>query len=592
MKRVVCALAVASQLIAGAAPARPDLLPIHWTDSERTAAEAREMAIMPSATRSLSGRTEMISATSSPVAVQAGLETLRQGGTAADAAVTTSLTQIAMMGGANVSYAGNVVILYYEARTRRVQVIDAGWNSWRGERDPKSIPASDISLITGKAAAPSSGADGRKTLVPGFMAGMEALHQRYGKLPWKRLFDPAIAYAENGVPVTPLLDAYFKLATPSLSKTPEGRAFLMPDGKMLPTTGTHFAAPGLASTLRAVAEHGAAEMYTGDWARAYVAMVREHGGAATMEDMAAYRPNWHEPLTVPVGDGVVVGPDANNSLGCAALMALNLLNHATPTGRYWEDARSLRDMAMATRLATTAPWSPEVAALDAKLGTGGGCAAHLRADFGASAMAQADALAMTRATAPVGHHSASVVVVDRWGNVAALIHSSNTAIWGDTGMVVGGIPLPVPAGIYQQRLAEIAPGGRMPSDQAPLMLLRNGAPALAVASVGSSTHIETVRLIYGLSRDADLPAWVAAPPLLLNIYQTSGPLAERDELVPPGRYGEALLANAKALGLPTRPVEASQVLMLRGTAALVRIGTDGERTTAEAPGVLTFGAGQ
>ena len=578
-------------LHASAASAAPDLSPARWPAEQRAEAEAREMAVMPTAPRLVSGSKAMVSATASPVAVRAGIEALRQGGTAADAAITTALTQIAMMAGANVSYAGVADLLYYDARTRRVHALSAGWNGWRGETAPLAIPAADISLITGHAPSPSTGGEGRKTLVPGFMAGMDALHRRFGRLPWRRLFDPAIVYAGQGVPVTPLLASYFSLGRHALQKTPEGKAFVMPDGAHLPTSGSRFVAPELAQTLRAVADHGARTMYSGDWARRFVATVRAHGGAASMADLAAYRPRWTEPMTVAFGDGIVVGPDSSNSGSCTILMALNLLNHAGAPRRYWQDARAFRDMALASRLALTAASSPEVAALDGALGSEGGCAAHLTPAFGAAAMARLDTLARARASAAPGHHSASVVVVDRWGNVAALLHSSNTAIWGDAGMVVGGIPLPLPAGIYQQRLATIAPGTRLPSDQSPVMLLRGGTPVLAVSAVGTSTHFETARLIRGLSVDPDLLAWASAPPLLFNIDQFTGPLIDRDELVPAGRYPEALLAALRDFGISPRVIDATRVATIKGTAAFVRLDRS-KLATAEAPGVLTFAEGE
>ena len=187
------------------------------------------------------------------------MEALRQGGTAADAAIATSLTQVATLTGANVSYAGVMHLLYFEARTGRVHALDAGWNSGRGERSPETIPAADVSVITGSHRDTASPQAGRKTMVPGFMAGMEAASRRFGKLAWKDLFAPAIWYAERGVPVTPLLNAYFPLADRNLSQTPEGRRFLHPDGAGFPKG--RLMLPGLATTLKAVAANGAREMY-------------------------------------------------------------------------------------------------------------------------------------------------------------------------------------------------------------------------------------------------------------------------------------------------------------------------------------------
>ena len=82
----------------------------------------------------------MISAIASPIAVQAGVEALRQGGSAADAAATTALTEIATQLGSVVSYAGIMTLVYYDARADKVYSLDAGYNSYLGESEPMTIP--------------------------------------------------------------------------------------------------------------------------------------------------------------------------------------------------------------------------------------------------------------------------------------------------------------------------------------------------------------------------------------------------------------------------------------------------------------------
>src|SRR4051812_14284834 len=216
---LMAALALATPLQAA------DLSPGHWSEAERLALERREAMVFPTEARRLEGRGGFVSATASPVAVHAGMEALRQGGTAADAAVATALTQIVMMGQANVSYAGIAQILYYDARTKRVFALDAGWNGWRGETSPATVPDTDLSLITGQAPA-IRGAAGRQTLVPGFISGIAAIHRLFGRLPFADLFAPSIYYAERGVPVTPLLGSYLAIAGPVLARSEAGRHFL------------------------------------------------------------------------------------------------------------------------------------------------------------------------------------------------------------------------------------------------------------------------------------------------------------------------------------------------------------------------------
>src|SRR4051812_30017450 len=195
MRRITTLISLAFMLALPTAAPAATLSPQSWPDAERLRLEQSEAAIWPSRVRAAAGTRGLVTGTASPVAVHAGVETLRQGGTAADAAVATALTQVTMMLGANVSYAGVAEILYFERRTGRVYVLDAGWGTWRGEHAPATIPNADISAITGRAPG-AAGAAGRKALVPGFMAGMQTFHDRFGRLPLRRLFVPAMWCAE------------------------------------------------------------------------------------------------------------------------------------------------------------------------------------------------------------------------------------------------------------------------------------------------------------------------------------------------------------------------------------------------------------
>jgi gamma-glutamyltranspeptidase/glutathione hydrolase len=566
----------------GAAPS-PTLSPT----AARLVLEQREAAIWPTETRIRSGAGGVVTGTASPIAVHAGAEALRQGGTAADAVVATALTQVTTMLGANVSFAGVAELLYFEAKTGKVHALDAGWNSWRGETSSATIPDTDLSGITNVAGA-NAGAAGRKTLVPGFMAGMEATHRGFGRLPFRRLFAPSLWYARNGVPVTGLLGAYFAAAEKHLMLTRQGRRFAMPGGAHLPKIGDRFVQPELAAFLEAVAGHGAAHMYRGPWAQHYVDAVRDAGGVATMADMAAYRPRWTVPLTTTFRDATIFGPAAPNSSGCAILAALNLLDHGGPTSPYWQDAMAFRRTALAMRLAMAAPYAPELTAFEQRAGIGGNCAARLTPGWGATVAPAMEAMLGGATATPAGHHSASVVAIDRWGNVAVLVHSSNTPMWGDTGMIVDGVPIPVPAGLYRHELMKIAPGDRVPTDMAPILVLREGKPVLGVATIGSSLMQETVRLVAGLLPGGDAALVMGAPPLLLNFEQFEIPMMDRDELVPAGRYPPQLLQTIRAAGLKVREVDAQRALILKGTAVAGMIDAGKAPRSIEVPGVMSF----
>ncbi len=127
----------------------------------------------------------MVAVTTDAFSARIGLEALQQGGSAADAALATALAQIALEAGAPTSYAGILTMVYYDAASKKVYSLNAGYNTVLEEKEPITIPGE------GK---PS----GRTALVPGFFAGVQAAHDRFGKLPFASLFDPAIYLAEKG----------------------------------------------------------------------------------------------------------------------------------------------------------------------------------------------------------------------------------------------------------------------------------------------------------------------------------------------------------------------------------------------------------
>ncbi len=129
------------------------------------------------------GKKGMVVGTSGALAVKAGLEALKQGGSAVDAALTTSLAQISLSTGCWVSYAGFMTMVYFDAETGKVYSMNAAYNTVQAEDDPLSIPSRTPS--------------GRATPVPGFMAGVQAAHDRFGQLPFASLFDPSIYFAEE-----------------------------------------------------------------------------------------------------------------------------------------------------------------------------------------------------------------------------------------------------------------------------------------------------------------------------------------------------------------------------------------------------------
>ena len=187
-------------------------------------------------------------------------------------------------------------------------------------------------------------------------------------------------------------------------------------------------------------------------------------------------------------------------------------------------------------------------------------------------------------------------MVDKDGNVAAITHTINSVIWGDTGIVVGGVPIPDSAAFQQARLVTVKPGERLPHEIIDTIVLKNGKPVLATASIGSSLVPETVRTLVGvLGQGQDLNQVMSAPPLLA-IFDLSGEAkapGSRPVMVPKGRYDAAFLAKLKAQGLQVTEAEPPLVQGLRGTLTAVQIDPKtGQRTAIETPGVSVFNLAQ
>ncbi len=571
-----------------------DISPAKWKPADKRRVELLEMSPFPPQARVIEGQSVLISDTGSPIAVQAGLEALKQGGTAADAAATVALTQVTAVLGSYVSFAGIAQLVYYEAKTGKVYSMNAGWNSYRGEVDPKTIPAADLGML-GLGKSTGTGAEGRKTLVPGFMAGIEAMHRRFGRQPFAQLFQPAIWYAENGVTVTPLMAAYFGLQSKYLSRTAEGRNFLHQGGSDAPKVGDRFVQAELAKTLRGVATQGAKYMYTGPWGQQFVAAVKSNGGKVAMEDMEDYAPRWEEPLSTTFDGATVFVPGKGNEGGQQVLEALNLIEqlHVDRKDPYWKDTRVFTELSKILQFVEIGSYvTPEVAEYQRKNSLHFSPADRV---IKAYAMAMAPLIGDMPAQTlppPLSHHSAGTVVIDKWGNVAALVHTINSEPWGSTGIVVGGIPLSDAAGFQQTRLAAIKPGDRVPDDAAPTIVLVGKKPRLALATVGTSVLAETVRITLGILGNHLDPRTVIAAPALLYNYETPQPgetYIWKHQLIPGGAYDAAFLASLAASGVKVQQKTRVQVLTLRGTTALGMMdATSGTRRSVEDPSIIDF----
>ncbi|HVS16563.1 MAG TPA: gamma-glutamyltransferase [Thermoanaerobaculia bacterium] len=525
------------------APA-PDLSPATWQEEwdRYLAAQLVERTEAGVAT----GSRGAVSVAYNGLAARAGLEALRQGGNAMDAALTAALAQVALTAGAPVSYFGILSLVYHDAATGEVHTLNAEWNTVLGEDDPASIPGRlDLSTPEGILGSEPSG---RTALVGGFMKGVGAAHGRFGRLPFAELLAPSIAIAEQGFPVSQKMAGYWEMRAGDLARLPETRAALLqPDGSPY-REGDVFRQPALAATLRAVAEQGVDLLYTGPWAEKLVTAVQADGGRMTLEDLAAYEAIWAAPLVGDLGDGYSVSTNPPPNNGGVTLIEAQHLARASglvEDGHWSESGVALRKALDVTQLYAL-DFVPIGARRQMFPGVDFSTEARLRSENAVAlwrAVAPGHPLARWRPATPASaqvRHSDDVVAIDAEGNVAALTQSINCVIWGKTAIVIDGITIGDPGSFQQAQIARAGPGARLESPTETGILFQDGEPVLGFASMGSGLHHRTFQGLLNVTRfDMSVDQAIDAPDFFMPL--TDPQTLELTVRVPAGRFPRAVL---------------------------------------------------
>jgi len=265
-----------------------------------------------------------IAATSQILASQAGAEILARGGSAADAAIAANavlgLVEPMMDG-----IGGDLFSLYWDAKSGKLYGLNSsGWT-------PKAMTL-EYFAKKGVKSMPGSGID--SATVPGCVAGWAAIHKRFGKLPWKELFEPAIQYANEGFPVTERIAAAWGGAAnvKRLSLKEGAPEIFLPNGEV-PVQGQVFRNPALGRAYALIAAEGASAFYRGEIAQAIVSVERQLGGAMEAADLAEWEPEWVEPISTTYR-GWRVFELPPNGQGIGALEMLNLMEQQGKLGEY------------------------------------------------------------------------------------------------------------------------------------------------------------------------------------------------------------------------------------------------------------------
>ncbi len=524
-------LLLAALLLTACAPETPQATASQGPSPERGIELPAEWGIPPRTVVPVMA-TEGIVSTTDRVASEIGVEILRRGGNAVDAAVATHFALAVVNPEAgNIGGGGFLVVQMADGTSaaldfRETAPLQATRDMFLDERGN----VTDRSLVGHLAAG-----------VPGSVAGMWEAHRRFGSLPWTELVQPAIALAE-GLVVHERLASSLQAYEERLRRFPATAAVFLPGGRA-PRVGERLVQRDLAETLRRVAQDGKDGFYRGRTAELVEAEMRRGGGIMTREDLARYEARWRDPVVFEYRGHRVISMPPPSSGGATMALILNILEGYNLRAMGYHSPQHLHIWTEATRRAyvdrneylADPDFVPQPTQRMASAEYAAERRATIRMDRATPSQEIPPGLGpvpMGRATdsaRPEGEHTTHYSVVDRQGNAVAVTTTINS-LYGNLVAVEGagfllnnemddftakpGVPNQF--GLVQGEANTIAPGKRMLSAMTPTIVLDpNGRVRLVTGTPGGSTIITTVAQIVSNVVDwgMDLPTATAAPRL-------------------------------------------------------------------------------
>jgi gamma-glutamyltranspeptidase / glutathione hydrolase len=488
----------------------------------QAAAEYRDQVQSPAAWPQQAVRAEHgMVATDEELGSQAGVEILKRGGNAVDAAVATAFALAVVEPAAgNIGGGGFMLVRLADGRTaffdyREVAPGKATRDMYIGA-DGKLDK--ELSVIGYKSVA-----------VPGTVAGLELALKTYGKLKLADVMAPAVHLAEDGFPVSEKLARQLEEQRDYLQEFSVSRRIFLNDGKMY-KAGDTFKQPELATTLKRIAKNGAAEFYRGETARMIVEDMKGMGGLITLEDLEQYRPKVRETLQASYEvDGhkwdVITSPPPSSG-GVAIIEAMNMLSNVPLKG--WDDLESVHMVVEVMRrvFADRAAYlaDPDYSNVPVAGLTSDCYAKELEATIDpqrasssktvkagtphvCGVSAGKDAAPKEIVSLNDGPHTTHFSVVDAAGNAVASTYTLNNSYGSHVASTAGfllndemddfttqpGVPNAL-FGLIQSEANAIAPGHRPLSSMTPTILVRDGKLSFVTGSPGGPTIISATLL--------------------------------------------------------------------------------------------------
>ncbi len=273
-------------------------------------------------------------ATSQPLAAQAGLRMMLKGGNAVDAILATAISLTVLEPTSNGIGSDAFAILWDGKKLHGLNASGRSPAGWTPDRfKGPAMPVRGWDSVT----------------VPGAVMAWRDLSEKFGKLPFADLFEPAIKYAADGYMVSPTISRLWAQQVPELQSQPGYADAFMPRGRA-PEAGEKFSFPAQAKTLQRIAETKCEAFYKGDLAEKIAAFAKQHGAALTLSDLAEHKNDWVEPISLDYRGYALheIGP---NGQGIGALMALGMLENFDVQGMPVDSVDSIHLQIEAMKLA-------------------------------------------------------------------------------------------------------------------------------------------------------------------------------------------------------------------------------------------------
>ena len=491
-----------------------------------------------------------------PLATAVGVQVLRAGGNAIDAAIATAFALAVVYPEAGNLGGGGFIVARLPG-SRRAAL------DFREQAPAAATP--DMYLDSLGQLTNGSVIGWRASGVPGTVMGLWQAHRRFGRRPWASLLAPAIRLAERGFPVDAELHGSLARAQARLAPFPATAALLYPGGQV-PATGSRMRNPELARTLRRIAREGAKGFYQGETADLITRAMAANGGLVTRADLRAYRAVWRQAVEFTYRGRKVISMPPPSSGGLTLALIAHILQGYDLRALGWASPEALHLTAEAMRRAFAERnaflGDPDFASIPRDHFLSDTYAARIRATIDSL---HASPSAAVRAGAPAlsGTHTTHLGVVDARGGAVALTTTIND-LYG-SGVTIAGAGFlmndemddfttrpgsPNMYGLVQGVANAIAHGKRPLSAMTPVIVLDPaGRPLLVTGARGGPRIISAVYQVLSnvLDFGMDVGSAVAAP----RIHQQHLPDTLYFE---PGGFSPALLDSLRARGQTPVPM--------------------------------------